>query len=325
MSFFRGHFGTGGLVLLTLFLLMAGTAAGAYAVPLPEWFADGELNPIIRLRLLRMTAALVIGASLSVSGMTFQAVLRNPLAEPFTLGISGGAGVGAALAVLLGLRAVSWTAMPLAAFAGALLTLWLVLHLSRGGQRGAENLLLSGVIAGTVAGSILMYLLSIAQMDELSSITWWLLGDLQNVPAVMLGPGAAVLLVCTLFLRWSANGLNALSLGDSEAWNLGFDPRRLTRFAVLAASFLAAQTVAMAGIIGFCGLIVPHLVRRLYGCCHRRIIFPVFFAGASFLMFCDILSRVVHPERELPVGVITSLVGGPLFLWLINRRRGNET
>lgn len=325
MKFFREHAGTVCPVLLTLFLLAAGTAVGAYAVPLREWAADGALHPVIRLRLLRMTAALVIGASLSVSGMTFQAVLRNPLAEPFTLGISGGAGVGAAAAVLLGLRAVSWTAMPLSAFAGALLSLWIVLRLSGGGQRGAENLLLSGVIAGTVAGSILMYLLSCAQMDELSGITWWLLGDLQNVPAVMLGPAAAALGLCTLFLRGSAAGLNALSLGDSEAWNLGFEPRRLTRSAVLAASLLAAQTVAMAGIIGFCGLIVPHLVRRLYGCDHRRFVLPVFFAGASFLMLCDILSRVVHPEREIPVGVITSLTGGPLFLWLVNRRRGNET
>lgn len=312
------------LFLLTALLFIVGLFAGSFWIPFSEFFSEGALNPVVELRIYRMLAAFIIGASLSLSGMTFQAVLRNPLAEPFTLGISGGAGVGAALAFILGLKAMGVLMLPLCAFCGAGVTLAAVLLISRGGGRGTESLLLSGVIAGTIAGSILMYLLSIAQMDELSSVTWWMLGDLQSVDPDLLLPGGLLLVMSVFLLRYLAGDLNALSLGRSEAWNLGTDSRRQSFIMIVVASLLASVTVAMAGTIGFCGLIIPHIVRRIFGCDHRKTVRLIFFSGAAFLMGCDILSRIVYPEREIPIGVITSLIGGPLFLWIINRRRRYE-
>ena len=305
-------------------LLFLGVCSGAFWLPPSEWRLETGLNPVAELRLIRMLAALTVGASLALSGMIFQAVLRNPLAEPFILGVSGGAGVGAALIIVSGLSAVSVLSIPLGALAGALAALMLVLGISRQGRGGRENLLLSGVIAGTLAGSILMYLISIAHTDALAGITWWMLGDLQTADPVLLIPGGIVLLLVLGTVQYHARGMNALSIGDSEAWNWGVDVRKLTLILVVAGSLLAAFSVSLAGVIGFCGLIVPHLVRRVYGCDHRKITLLVFLWGADFLMFCDILSRLPYPFKEIPIGVITSLIGGPLFLWIINRRARHE-
>ena len=305
-------------------LLILGICAGSFWVPVSEWRQETGLNPVAELRLIRMLAALIVGSSLGLSGLVFQAVLRNPLAEPFILGVSGGAGVGAALVIVCGLGAWSALSLPLGALTGALIALGLVLGISRRGRGGGENLLLSGVITGTVAGSILMFLISIAHTDQLAGITWWMLGDLQTADPALLAPGGAVLLAALGLIWFHARSVNALSIGDSEAWNLGVDARKLTLILIVAASLLAAFSVSLAGIIGFCGLIVPHLTRRIYGCDHRKITPLVCLWGADFLMFCDILSRLPYPFKEIPVGVITSLIGGPLFLWIINRRGHHE-
>lgn len=306
---------------ITVALLLLGSLFGSFVIPPDEWIVDGALDPIIHLRMVRMCAALVIGGALALSGAVLQALLRNPLAEPFTLGLSGGGGVGAVLAFLLGWQAVTIYAVPLSALAGALTVLVLVLVISRGGSAGNESLLLSGVIAGTICGSVLMYLVSIAQSQELSSITWWMLGDLQSVDEALLLPAALYLGVALLLIRFLAGHINAISLGDEQAWNLGTDPRKIRAPLIVVASLLAASTVAMAGMIGFCGLVIPHMVRRIYGSDYRKIILPVFWWGASFLMLCDLLSRLITPEREIPIGVITALIGGPLFLYLLNRKR----
>ena len=323
-----GYFMTWLPLILLPALLILGVCAGAFWISPAEIFTLGEVNPrldpVADLRLLRMLAAMTVGASLALSGMVFQAILRNPLAEPFILGISGGAGVGAALVIVSGLTALSVLSIPLGALTGALAALALVLGISRRGRRGQENLLLSGVITGTVAGSILMFLISIAHSDQLAGITWWMLGDLQTADPVLLIPCAAALVLSAGTVWYCSRGVNALSIGDSEAWNLGVDTRKLTVVLVIAASLPAAFSVSLAGVIGFCGLIVPHLVRRLYGCDHRKITPLVCLWGADFLMACDILSRLPYPFKEIPIGVITSLIGGPLFLWIINRRARHE-
>ena len=314
------------LVLLPV-LLVLGICSGAFwlspAALLHFGEADPAADPVADLRLIRMLAALTVGGSLALSGMVFQAVLRNPLAEPFILGVSGGAGVGAALAIITGLAAVSVLSLPLCALAGALTAFGLVLAISRR-SRGGENLLLSGVIVGTLAGSILMFLISIAKTDTLAGITWWMLGDLQTSDIELLLPAGIVLGVTFVLVLFFSRGLNALSLGESEAWNLGVDPRKLTLILVVAGTLPAAFSVSLAGVIGFCGLIVPHLARRIYGCDHRKLTPMVVFWGADFLMLCDILSRLPYPFKEIPIGVVTSLIGGPLFLWIMNRRARHE-
>ena len=312
-------------LLLMPALLVLGICAGSFWIPPGTLLDMSNVDPVAELRLLRMLSALTVGGSLALSGMVFQAILRNPLAEPFILGVSGGAGVGAALAIVTGLAAVSALSLPLCALAGALAAFGLVLGISRRGQRGAENLLLSGVIVGTLAGSILMFLISIAKTDALAGITWWMLGDLQTADPSLLIPAGIVLILTFAAVMLFSRSLNALALGDSEAWNLGVDTKKLTLILVVAATLPAACSVSLAGVIGFCGLIVPHLARRIYGCDHRTLTPLVVFWGADFLMFCDILSRLPYSFKEIPIGVVTSLIGGPLFLWIINRRERHET
>lgn len=305
---------------LSALLLLAGVfAAGIFFSAETLDFKEMMSSGIGELRFFRMLSAMFIGGALSLSGMTFQAVLRNPLAEPYTLGVSAGAGVGAAIAFILGLHAFSIYAVPFSALAGAVVTLLLVLYISRAG--GGEKLLLSGVIAGTICSSVLMFLLSVARSDEVAAASWWLLGDLQSVNEKLLFPMIGVTLVVMFYLRYRAGELDLLALGEKEAFFLGVNVRRMTLTMVLCASTLAAVSMALAGAVGFCGLIVPHAVRRLYNSSHRRNVFFMFIWGALFLMVCDILSRAVLPGQELPVGVVTSITGGPVFLWILNRRK----
>ncbi len=296
------------ILLIIPFILLLGFWGGWDAVP-----------EIRELRMLRMCTAFTVGASLALSGTLFQAVLRNPLAEPFILGVSGGASVGAALVFIAGLHTAGFLMVPAGAFTGAVLMLICVLAISRN-----RNLLLSGVIAGTIANSLLMYLVSIAQTDELAGLTWWTLGDLQSADTVLLLPAGIFLAAATLFLAFSARILDALSLGDDQAFYLGLSPRKLAVLFTALGALLAANTVALAGIIGFCGLVVPHIIRRIYGSSHRKMLLPATLWGGAFLMLCDIFSRLASPAQELPIGVVTSFIGGPLFLILLNYRSRNH-
>ena len=307
-----------GLILPLFAVFLAGSAGLISGKAEIDW-ANWQQDIILSLRFTRVCGAFVIGAALAVAGMTLQAVLRNPLAEPFTLGISGGASVGAALTFILHINTWGIYTIPVFALTGALTVLVLVLFFSR--RLTTEDLLLSGVIAGTVSSSILVYLVSIADNSELAGVTWWLLGDLQAMDQRLLVFTAVILGIALFLFRYFGGELNALALGDERAWILGVSPRFFTVLFITTASLLASATVALAGLIAFTGLIVPHAVRRIYGCDHTKIIFPTALWGGTFLMICDILSRIVHPVRELPVGVLTSLVGGTLFLYLIKVRR----
>lgn len=302
-------------LLLLLIVLAMGVLLGAETLSL----SDVLHSPLAELRFFRMLGALFIGGALSLSGMVFQAVLRNPLAEPYTLGVSAGAGVGAAAAFITGIHALSIYSVPFAALAGALLTVLLVVRISRAG--GSEKLLLSGVIAGTICSSVLMFLLSIARSEEVAAASWWLLGDLQSVNEKLLLPMICITLGIMFYLRWSANALDLLSLGEREAFFLGLNVKRMTLVMVICGSALAALSVALAGAVGFCGLIVPHAVRRLFSASHRKNVFAMFIWGGIFLMGCDLISRVILPGQELPVGVVTSITGGPVFLWILNRKK----
>lgn len=307
------------LFIIAILLIIAGVFFGSGILELREIFS----SPIAELRFIRILAALVIGGSLALAGMTFQAVLQNVLAEPFTLGISGGAGVGAALAIVLGLKTLTLYAVPFAALAGALIVLALVLIVSRNGANGAESLLLSGIIGGTICSSILMYLLSAADNDELANVTWWMLGDLQSVDLDLLIFQGIYALIAMMLLFMLARDINALSLGYEQAFYMGVNVRKISFILIIIASLLSAGTVALAGIISFCGLIIPHIIRRLCGSDHRQIIFTNFLSGGIFLMLCDIASRSIFMERELPIGVLTAVIGGPVFIFLLNKRSSN--
>ena len=293
-----------------------GLCAGSF------WIAPGEFEPfqlIVEMRALRMAAAFTVGGSLALSGLIFQALLRNPLAEPFTLGLSGGAAVGAALAFLTGIYALGIAGVNLCAFAGAMAVLAFVLVTARGGR---ESLLLTGVITGTIMSGLLMFLLSRAESaEQLAGITWWMLGDLQAPEETLLTACGVLLIGATLLARFFAGDMDALSLGSAHAHDLGVRSRPVMILLTTLAALLAAGTVALAGIIGFCGLVIPHVIRRLHGQSHRKTVLPAVLGGGVFLMLCDIVSRLGE-IREIPIGVITALTGGPVFLWLLNRRKG---
>ena len=302
---------------------VCGVLFGAARVPLSEFVQDGALNPIVELRIVRTAAAAVVGASLAVSGLVFQAVLRNSLAEPYLLGVSGGAGLGAAGAIILGFGAWGFMSVPLFALLGAITANILVFVTVR--KRTAEELLLGGVMIGTLASSLLMVLITFSQSRDMAGVVWWMLGSVQNVdPARQLAPAALLLCAAMFFLLVRAGDVDLLTFGPEYAWNHGVNARLMTVVLLALASLLAAVTVSMAGIIGFCGLVVPHIVRRLHGGSHRKILIPAALAGAVFLMLADILGRVVSPVRELPVGMVTAAVGCPVFLWLLNRSRAGS-
>lgn len=306
---------------LAIGILGASMTMGSQALDYAQFSEpDSVTRAILEMRFWRTVTAFVVGGALALAGTIFQNILRNPLAEPFTLGLSGGAALGAASAFLLGIHASFGYAVPLCAFAGAVLVLGIVLSVSRGGRNGMEDLLLSGVIVGTLASSLLMLLVSGSSSDDLAGIVWWMLGDCQSAEPKLLIPGAGFLFASFLLARFFAGDINALSLGEDTAWSYGVSVRRTSVLLVVLASLLAAFSVAIAGIIGFCGLIVPHAVRRIFGADSRTNLWIILVVGGLFLVVCDTAARIVLRDQELPVGVITSFVGGPLFLFLLNRR-----
>lgn len=308
------------IIFLLPVVLLLDLCCGAYFVSPLEIFKDPN-HGLLAMRFFRALAAFTIGGTLAVSGLAYQAALRNPLAEPYILGISGGAGIGAALAIITGLNAVSVFAIPGLAFVFALTALCLVLLLARGaGVEYTGNIMLSGIIIGTVCSSILMFIISTIGVDSLNSITWWLLGSLQSCNQSLLAATGIAALAGTLVLFLFGREANAISLGEEMTYHLGISPRKVIFILLGIASLLAASAVALAGIIGFVGLIVPHVLRKLFGADHRRL-FPLgLVCGGMFLMLCDIVSKAIMPSHELQIGVVTALIGGPFFLWVLNRK-----
>jgi iron complex transport system permease protein len=272
------------------------------------------------LRLPRSVQAALVGAALAASGATFQALLRNPLAEPYILGVSGGAAVGAVLAIVLGLTGTAWV-LPLAAFGGALVAITLVLRIaaSVGPALDTRVLLLAGVVVGAFFNACILLALTFADAETFRSAIFWMMGSFSGatwrgsgVLLLYLGPGLLVLLAL-------ARPLNLLAIGEETAAHLGTPVERTKRLAYGTASLLAAAAVAVSGMIGFVGLIVPHVIRLLWGSDHRFLIPASALLGASFLVLTDALARTATAPVELPVGVVTAFVGVPFFLWLLLR------
>jgi iron complex transport system permease protein len=271
------------------------------------------------LRLPRVALGFLVGGVLAVAGAALQALVRNPLADPYLLGLSGGAGLGAVLALAAGV--VSAWVLPAAAFAGALGATVVVYRLAlvAGGALDSRLLLLAGVVVGAFAGALVAGILSVSEASQLRTATLWLLGGLGGVGwgagaalAVYSAPAVAVLVA-------ESRALNLLALGEEPARYLGADVTRTKRRVFIAASLLAAASVAAAGIIGFVGLIVPHAVRLVRGHDHRVLLPAAFVLGGAFLVLADALGRAAFAPLELPVGVVTAVVGVPIFALLLRR------
>ncbi len=280
---------------------------------------------IFSLRFPRAILAGLVGAGLSVSGAIFQALLRNPLADPYILGVSSGSAVGAIIAILAGLSTLS-LGLPLVSFLGALLTVFVVFYFGRqDGKVHPNTLLLAGVIIGSFLSAVIMFFISVSQREELRTIIFWLMGDFSLSNPQMILMVFPYILLGFFFLYLHARQLNLILSGEDHALQLGVNVERLKWISYLFASLITAASVSVCGLIGFVGLIIPHSVRLLFGPDHRLLIPASALLGASFLIASDTLARTLFAPVELPVGVVTAAFGGPFFIYLLRTRKAVKT
>lgn len=314
--------------------------AGSFVVSI--WFGSVDLTPseilaalagegdannrtiVLELRAPRAALAILVGGGLALAGAVFQALLRNPLAEPYILGISGGAATGAVLALALGLVASHSWALPAASFAGAILAVVLVLRvaLAADDRVDVRVLLLAGVVVGAFFAACIAFILSISDARTVRSAVLWMMGSLAGADWTTVGTVALYTVPAGLLLAGLARPLNLMAIGEETAGYLGANVEQVKRTAYVVASLLTAAGVAATGVIGFVGLIVPHGVRLVTGSDYRTLLPLSFLAGAVFLTLADVVARTILSPTEIPIGVITAFVGVPLFLVLLRRSMG---
>ena len=281
-----------------------------------------EQAGILSMRLWRVGAGVLVGASLAIAGVVLQAVLRNPLAEPYVLGLSSGAALGTALCIVAGGIMAGPILLPAGGFAGAMASLAIVYALACVGRKTAPHtLILAGVVWSSLCGSLLMFLVSQSSAEGLHAVMWWFLGDLQVFDSrlVLGAAGFAVLALGLLVPR--LRHMNVLMLGDEVAGHVGLRPESARKWPLVISALLASAAVALSGLIAFVGLMVPHAGRALVGPDHRRLVPAAAFMGAAFLTFVDGIGRTVMYPVEVPVGVLTAMVGAPFFLVLLRQRQ----
>lgn len=322
----------GGLAGALVVLMCAASLVGAYPVSLSEmlaavgrWLtgapAQGQIDTVLfEVRLPRVVAAVLIGAAIAAAGAAYQALFRNPLVSPDILGVSAGAGLGAVLGIFLSLPVAG---IQLAAFVVGLATVGLVYAIASlvHGREPLLVLVLAGVVVGSLAGAAISLLKILADpYDQLPAIVFWLLGSLSAIrkgevwaaaPLVLLG------LVPLVLLRWR---INVLSLGDEEAKALGVEAGRMRLLVVTAATLMTASVVAISGVIGWVGLVIPHIARMMVGPSFDRLLPTAMLMGASYLLLVDTLARTMA-RIEVPIGILTAVIGAPFFLWLLARGR----
>jgi iron complex transport system permease protein len=309
------------MAFVAVFTLFISILCGPAGLPslrndLSAWSA------LLELRAMRSITGFVVGAALAAAGCVLQTILRNPLAEPYILGISSGASVGTALVMTTGLAMATPLLLPLGSFACSLLTILLIMAVARraGGIDIPRNLILTGIVTGSVLSSLLMLIITFSRTHTIRSITWWMLGNLQCVSWELLLICALPVILGILLLIAEAKTLNAMLLGTENAHNLGINTHRSILKLTGIATLITACAVALSGIIGFSGLIVPHIMRRRIGANHRYLLPMTALGGGVFLVVCDIIGRIAVPPHEIPVGVITALTGGPFFLYLMIKK-----
>ncbi len=277
------------------------------------------LHTIIwRIRLPRVLLAALVGATLSLGGLVFQALLRNLLAEPYILGISGGSAIGAIAGILLGFT--RFPGVSLTAFLGSIVTLMLILVMTSGQSvLKKESLLLSGVMVNAFCSSVIMFLISLTQDARLHNIIFWLMGDLSTADIHQVGLLATMLLPCFIIIFRHSHAMNLLLMGKEMAQSTGLNIKVVTITLLVTSSFMVSATVSYCGLIGFVGLVMPHLLRLIFGPDHRVLVPACILGGGSYLVICDLMARTLPEQGEMPAGVVTALIGAPLFILLLKR------
>ncbi|MGA2091391.1 MAG: iron ABC transporter permease [Endomicrobiales bacterium] len=272
------------------------------------------------LRAPRIILAVITGAGLAASGCVFQALLRNPLADSYTLGISGGAALGATIGIVSGLANIHVLFLPLCALCGTMLCIYVVYRLAANNHFSNHTLILSGVILGFICASLVLLLIALTNAEKLYSTLVWLTGDLSSTdPATIVTPFIMTTLGLGVLVLFSRE-LDVLTLGEEKAAHLGIDPEMMRKLLFIIASLITAACVSVAGVVGFVGLMIPHLMRRISGSSSRTLLISSAIGGAAFLTICDTFARTIIAPVELPVGVITGLVGGITFFVLLVRK-----
>ncbi len=306
---------------------MLAIVADALGIDVPWQFTLGEQAVFISVRLPRTLIGALSGAALAASGAALQGLFRNPLADPALIGVSTGSALAAAAVVVLGpggltLSAFNALLLPLAAFAGGLLATWLVYRIARrDGRTDVATMLLAGVAVNAVACAGIGLLVFAGTEQPLRELSFWLLGSLGGISGPRILAVTPLLVGAVVALPLLARHLNALLLGEREALHLGFHVERTRRLVVALAALATGASVALTGVIGFIGLVVPHLVRLVVGPDHRTLLPAVILLGASSMLLADLAVRTIVLPAELPIGILTGCVGGPFLLWLLIRRR----
>ena len=319
-----------GVTLALLLVLTAaiclGLAAGSTGFGFLELFKSitgstdaGLMNDIIwRLRFPRVLLAALLGATLSLGGMVFQALLRNPLAEPYILGISGGSAIGAIIGILLGLA--RFPGVWLTAFIGSLATLGLLYVMASGrSMLQGSTLLLSGVMVNAFCSAVILFLVSMAQDSRLHNIIFWLMGDLAAATSDNVLALAATAIPCFGVIFARSHALNLLTLGNDMARSMGVNLKAEMSLLLIVTSLMISATVSYCGLVGFVGLVMPHMLRLILGPDHRILAPAAILGGAAFMVICDLLARTLPSQGELPVGVVTALIGAPVFVYLLRK------
>jgi iron complex transport system permease protein len=287
-----------------------------------DWSDRDELI-LMEWRLPRIFIACVVGAGLALAGVVFQALLRNPLADPYILGVSSGGSLGAVIAIMLGISAIKGlSTLPFFAFLGSLSTMFMVYSIARiGGRVPTHTLLLAGVVVNSFFSAIIMFIVSIVRANETHKFLLWSMGNLSPVETKLTITAMALIILGGIALYLYAQAFNLFSLGEESAMQLGVEVERVKKIAFVLASLITGAAVSACGIIGFVGLIIPHIIRMIVGADHRILMPTSALAGAAFLIAADTVARTITAPAEIPVGVVTAICGGPFFIYLLRRKR----
>jgi iron complex transport system permease protein len=322
-----------GLLILLITSVLLSLSVGEIKLGLTDMLRillDGsnsmEYTILSQIRLPRILLGIAVGGALSLSGILLQGVYRNPLVEPYTLGISGGASLGVAFVIIFGFhQLIGSFILPLAGFTGAFLIIFLVYTIStRRGRINIQSMLLTGVMISFIASSSMMLLMSTTSSENLHGIIFWIMGSLDEPDMSLIYLTLALSLGSLFGSYFFVQPLNALRLGEEKAKHLGINTDTTIKFLFLLASLLAGVCVAVAGVIGFVGLIIPHLMRVIVGSDYRILLVSSFLSGSVFLVLSDVIARTIISPNELPIGVITGIVGGIIFLLMMSRSSLNN-
>jgi len=281
-----------------------------------------DYSIIFDIRLPRILLGFAVGGALSIAGVIFQGIFRNPLVEPYTLGISGGAALGVCLNLVLELYKKEILSLPLSGFIGAILVIFILYSLCiKHGILKIQGLLLTGVMISFISSSLIMLIMAVSHIENLTGIIFWIMGSLEEPNWFLIKLSILVSVSGLIISYFFCLDLNAFSLGEESALHLGINIEKTKKLLFVLASFLTGASVSVSGIIGFVGLVVPHFMRMFVGQDHRILLISSFFCGAIFLIFCDTLSRIIISPLELPVGVITGILGGALFIYALSKKQ----